>query len=356
MRHSLRRVLIGFAVLGSAILGGTAGYVILAGAPVLDALFMVVITIFSVGYEETIPADTPLLKVYTIVFIVTGCSALLYIVGGLIQMGTEGELNRALGARRMTRGIESLRNHTVICGFGRMGQILAQELLSADSSFVVIERNDERRTLAEQMGCLVLDADATTEEALIEAQVGRARCLATVLPVDADNVFITLSARNLNPTLKIYARGELPSTEPKLRQAGANHVVLPATIGGIRMAHLIVRPDATRLLSSLGNLETMNADLEQVGLHLSDLAVYENSPLIGKTVKDIEIEGTGAHLVVAIRRHDGKLITKPPADTSIEASDTIIVVGHGTTVPRMALEPAAAHKVYAPPSDSADKP
>lgn len=271
-------------------------------------------------------------------------------------MGTEGELNRALGARRMTRGIESLRDHTIVCGFGRMGQILAEELLSAQSSFVVIERNDERRALAEQMNCLVLDADATSEEALAQAQIERARCLATVLPVDADNVFITLSARNLNPKLKIYARGELPSTEPKLRQAGANHVVLPATIGGIRMAHLIVRPDATHLLSSLGNVETMNADLEQVGLHLSDLAVYENSPLIGKTVKDIEIEGPGAHLVVAIRRHDGELVTKPHADTPIEALDTIIVVGHGTTVPRMALEPTVAHEIYAPAPDSAEKP
>lgn len=337
----------GFAVLFSAVLGGSIGYVILADAPFLDALYMVIITIFSVGYEEAIPVDTPVLKIYTLVFIVTGCSSMLYIVGGLIQMGTEGEINRALGAHRMTRGIESLRGHTILCGFGRMGQILAQELLAAESPFVVVEKSTERKLLAEEMGCLVLQANATDEQALMDAHIERARCLATVLPIDADNVFITLSARNLNPALRIYARGEIPSTEPKLRQAGADHVVLPATIGGIRMAHMIARPAATHLLSNLGDAETLNADLEQLGVHMSEVQVHDESPLIGKTVKDIEIEGTGAYLIVAIRHDDGTLVAKPHGDTNIHALDSIIVMGHSSAPLRMTLGKTPAREVYA---------
>jgi voltage-gated potassium channel len=279
---------------------------------------------------------------------VTGCSALLYIIGGMIQMGLEGEIDRALGARRMSLGISSLKEHTIICGFGRMGQTLAAELKASNSPFVIVEKSDERKDLAEEMGYLVMHSNATNEAALEDAQIAKARALATVLPVDADNVFITLSARNLNPNLKIFARGEIPSTEPKLRQAGADHVVLPATIGGVRLAHMIARPAATHLLSSLENAETLAQDLEELGINMGEIPIQPGSQFDGKTIADLEIKGTGAYLIVAIRRADGTLVTSPHGEIVVEGGDTMIVMGHGSNVPRLTLEPTPAREIYAP--------
>jgi hypothetical protein len=171
------------------------GYLILTDATFVDALFMVVITIFSVGYEETIRVDTPVLKGYTVGVIILGCSALLYVVGSFVQLLTEGEINRALGARRMTIGIESLRDHVIICGYGRMGQILARELSDSKVDFVVIDNSEERTTEAKEHNLLVLYADATEEETLQTARIDHAKCLATVLPSDAILIPISTFSR-----------------------------------------------------------------------------------------------------------------------------------------------------------------
>lgn len=336
----------GFAAVVTTMALSVLGYTILADATFIDALFMVVITIFSVGYEETIRVDTALLKAYTVGVIVFGCSALLYVVGGFVQLVTEGEIKRTLGARRMTIGIESLRNHAIICGYGRMGQILARELSESNFPFVVIDNSEERRAEAEDHDLLVIHADATEEETLQSARIEHARCLATVLPSDAMNVFITLSGRNLNPDLYILARGEVPSTEAKLIQAGANHVVLPAAIGGMRMAHMIVRPSASRLIDTLDNAMAINDDLEQLGVRLSDVPIEPGSPLGGKTVGEIEVEGEGAFLIVAVRRSDGSVTRQPSGDTVVNENDTVILIGHGSEVTKLTLAKTPAREVF----------
>jgi voltage-gated potassium channel len=322
------------------------GYLILTDATFLDALFMVVITIFSVGYEETIRVDTPVLKGYTVGVIVLGCSALLYVVGSFVQLLTEGEINRALGARRMTIGIESLRDHVIICGYGRMGQILARELSDSKVDFVVIDNSEERIAEAKEHDLLVLHADATEEETLQTARVDQARCLATVLPSDAMNVFIALSGRNLNPDLYILARGEVPATEAKLIQAGANHVVLPAAIGGLRMAHMIVRPSASRLIDTLENAMAINDDLDQLGVCLSEITIEPGSIFGGKTIGEVEVEGEGAFLIVAIRRADGSVTRQPGGDTVVHANDTVILIGHGEGVTKLTLAKTPAREIY----------
>ncbi|MEK7794518.1 MAG: NAD-binding protein [Candidatus Hydrogenedentota bacterium] len=349
MRPSIRTLLTGFAFLGGTIAVSVLGYMLLAEASFLDALFMVMITVFSVGYEDVIGLDTPALKVFTLFVIVAGCGSFVYAVGGFAQMVMEGEITRALGARRQIRSIDALRDHAIVCGYGRVGQILAAELLQADYPFVVIDDSEERAQQAGARGILAITGDATDEGVLQSAHIERARSLATVLPDDASNVFITLSARNLNPKLRIFARGELPSTEGKLTKAGANHVVLPAAIGALRLAHMIVRPSASHLIDTLENATMINDDLELLGVRLSEIEVPAGSPHENKTVGELEIAGEGAYLIVALRRRNGEVIRRPLAGAVVEGGDIVIVIGHGEDDPRFVLAKSGARLLV--PSD-----
>ena len=249
MQGSLKRILIGALFFITTLITATAGYM-LAGWSLIDAVYMVVITTFGVGYGEVRPITSTTLRIFTICVIVAGTSLVVYIVGGFVQMITEGEINKALGARRMTRSIETLEQHVIICGFGRMGQILAQKMLDANIACVIIDNNADRIAVAESSGYLIRIGNATDEAILHAAGIDRAKVLATVLPDDAANVFITLTARELNPKLMILARGELPSTEKKLRLAGANQVVLPAAISALRMSHMITHPATMEFFSN----------------------------------------------------------------------------------------------------------
>ncbi|PCJ63565.1 MAG: potassium channel protein [Candidatus Hydrogenedentota bacterium] len=345
MRLSIKRILVGMGIFFITVGLAVTGYMVLSSASFIDAWFMVIVTIFSVGYEEVIPVVTPLEKMYTTVVIVLGCSSLLYIIGGFIQMATEGEIARALGEQRNTREIEKLKNHAIICGFGRMGQIIAQELTLSHFPFVVIDSEMDRVKEARELGYLALSGDATEEDTLKSAQIECAKSLATVLPNDAMNVFITLSGRNLNKSLSIYARGEVYSTEAKLEQAGADHVVLPAAIGGLRLAHMIVRPSASHLLETIESSNMINDDLEQLGVRLSEIHIKEGSEFVGKTLGELEIMGEGGFLIVAIYRHDGSVVKKPTCDCTCQAGDTVIVIGNNDRLPRFTLNETPAQKI-----------
>jgi voltage-gated potassium channel len=237
MRQSIKNILTGVVCFLLIAIMAVTGYV-LSGWSLIDSIYMVIITVFGVGFGEIGPM-TPTLRAFTMLVIVAGYVSVVYIVGGFIQVITEGEFNRALGARRMTREIASLKDHVIICGFGRIGQILARKLVEARMPFVVLDSNPDRIAAAEARGYLVRLGNAADEVILESAGIERAKVLASVLPDDAINVFITLTARNLNSELIIVARGEFPSTEKKLRQAGADHVVLPAEIGALRLSHII---------------------------------------------------------------------------------------------------------------------
>jgi len=335
MHESFRRILTGaiFFVVTMAI--AVTGYVV-AGWSLLDAIYMVVITIFGVGYGEVHPIESPTLRVFTILVIVAGTSSAVYMVGGMVQMVTEGEINRALGIRRMMKSIEKLEKHVIICGFGRMGQILARELFETKIPFVVLDSNDSRTADAAELGYLVVGGNAADEDVLELAGIQKARCLATVLPDDASNVFITLTARGLNNNLIILARGEFPSTEQKLRLAGADHVVLPATIGALRMVHMVKHPAALDLLDRNDGSSSLNEMLSKINIQVDELVVSATSNLIGGQIRDVEVRGNRAFLVIALRRADGTLLTSPPTTTPIQAGDTIIVMGHRGDIPAIA--------------------
>jgi voltage-gated potassium channel len=335
MQSSLKRILIGASFFGLTLICAVIGY-IMAGWNLLDAIYMVVITVFGVGYGEVLPVNTPHLKIFTMLVIIAGTSSAVYIVGSFIQMITEGEINRALGARRMTREIETLSQHVIICGFGRMGQILARRLADDRHPFVVIDNNHDRTTQAESMGYLVRLGSATDEDILQAAGITRARCLATVLPDDAINIFITLTAREMNPHLLILARGEAPSTEKKLRLAGANQVVLPAAISALRIADMITHPAALAFLDRDDGRTTLNELLAQIDVQVDELAIVPHSPMVGATIGSLEIRGNGSFIIVALRRANGTTLTHPDKSLFLHEGDTVVVMGHRGDIPTFA--------------------
>ena len=229
MQTSFRRILTGIVFFTLTVTLAVKGYVI-AGWTLLDAIYMVVITVFGVGYGEVQPLTSTSLKIFTILVIIAGALSVAYIISGFVQFIAEDELRRFLEFKRMNKDIKLLENHVIICGFGRSGQMVAKNMKAARQPFVVVDKDPDRTELAREQGYLMYLGNATDETSLRAVQIHRARTLATVLPDDAANVFITLTAREMNPNLMIVARGELPSTEKKLRLAGANHVVLPAII------------------------------------------------------------------------------------------------------------------------------
>ncbi len=334
VRGPLRRLVMGIVFFFSTVLVAVTGY-LLAGWSLLDALYMVVITIFGVGYGEVRPLS-PVLRVFTILVIVAGTSAAVYSVGGFVQLVTEGELNRLLGARRMTRGIETLSDHVIICGWGRVGRILARELQQAHRAFVVIDQDPERVAEAEALGYWVRLGDATEEEVLQAVRIESAAVLTTVLRSDAANVFITLTARGLNPELTILARGENLSTEKKLLQAGADHVIMPTVIGGTQMAQLITHPAALDFLEQKVSRGLLNEQLAQLDLQIMDLDIPAGSPLVGQTLGYLEVRGQHLFLIVAVRRAHGNTQAQPDPELILEAGDRVIVLGRRQDLPQFA--------------------
>ncbi len=336
-----RKMVTGVALFLAICVIAVTGYVS-AGWKLEDSIYMVIITIFGVGYGEVQPVQSPGLRALTIMVIIAGYGAVIYTVGGFVQMLIDGELNKALGARRMTKGIERLHNHSVICGYGRMGTILARDLHAAGKPFVVIDCDTRRLQDAEGLGYLVINGDATEESILEHAGVRRASVLATVLAEDATNVFITITAREMNPQLMIIARGENPRTEKKLLGCGANKVVLPTAIGASKVAQLIIRPTAEDLLQQIAEQCNVNEELGRIGLQFDELQVVAGSPLANRALSEIEVRSNHGFLIVGLRRGDGSSVLNPPSDTRLQAGDVVIVLGHNDDIPHLAARFSAA--------------
>ncbi len=336
MAKPLNRILTGIVFFVVVCLLGIAGYM-LAGWEMMDALYMVVITIFGVGYGEVQPVQSPAFRVLTISTIIAGYAAVIYTVGGFVQMVIDGELNKALGVRKMTREIENLHGHAVICGVGRMGTILSQELRASNKSLVIVDCDEDRLQQAENLGHLVVKGDAADESVLEMAGIRRASVLATVLSDDATNVFVTITAREMNPKLFIIARGENPRTERKLLGCGADRVILPTAIGAKKVAQLIIRPTAENLLEQLASRSDLNAELGEIGLQFHELVVNPSSEFIGKPLSDVKIDGHNGLLIVAIRHAEGSTTLNPPPSTQLYEGDTVIVIGHAEDLPTLKM-------------------
>jgi voltage-gated potassium channel len=310
-----------------------------AGWSALDAVYMTTITVFGVGFGE-IGEMSAKLRVFTMFVILAGCSSTAYVIGGFVQMLAEGQINRVLGARRMTKGIHLLADHTLLCGYGRVGMQLAKELQDYGQKFVIIDSNLDALREAEAQGYLVLVGDCTDEEVLKKAGIDRARAVASVLSDDAANVFLTLTARELNSSIQIIARAENPATEKKLLRSGANRVVLPTAIGATKIASLIARPPAEELLMQDVGRQILNEELEQLGLQIQEFAIEITSRLVGQKIARIETNSHGGYLIIAIHRHDGSMLRQPPPDTVLNTGDTMMVLGHPKYLETLAFKAA----------------
>ncbi|GAB5404745.1 MAG: potassium channel protein [Aureliella sp.] len=290
-----------------------------AGWGPLDSAYMVVITIFGIGYGEVYPIDDPMLKVQTMALIIVGCLSGLYSCGGFIQLVTEGEIKRALGVGRNNRGIRRMKNHAIICGFGRVGKMLADKLVEDEIPCVIIDNDERRLEQAELAGLAVVCGDASCDETLLQAGIGKARTLASVLPNDAVNVFITLTARDLNQHIDIIARAESPTTEYKLRRSGANHVVLPAAIGALRMAEII---------RDLPPIQPAGRKGESAAFQLEQLTVADTFELEDQTLADAMQILSDLGEVVGVQRGKSQLVTQLDETLELRSDDILLLAKH----------------------------
>jgi voltage-gated potassium channel len=319
-RSSVRRLVIGFTTVQAVVVLGMLGYIMLGWTP-FDALFMVVITISGVGFGEVRPMGSTAERIHTMLVISLGMIAVAYTVAGFVQFLTEGEILRLLGHQRMRRQIGEMSGHTIVAGFGRVGSLVCDDLAMAEVPFVVIERSLEKVADIERRGFFYVTGDATEEEVLREAGLERAKTLVTAMPSDAETVFITLTARQMSPGVMIVARAEQPSTLKKLRQAGANHVVLPAAIGANRIVSLLTNPTAVEFTE----LVTQRSRL---AIEMDDIPIKPGSPLEGKTLRDADIGRRTGVIVIAIKRVDGRVEFPPSGDEPFALGDNIVILGH----------------------------
>ena len=320
MRTPLQRIRLGGIVLGAVFVFAVLGYRFIGGYDWLAAIWMVVITISTVGYGESsqLPAEV---QAMTVAVILTGISASVYTFGGLIQLILEGELEQVLGTRRMNKEILQLSNHTIICGYGRMGHNLSHELKSQGHQLVIIDSNHEAIEDATANGYLCVTGDATQDETLEKAGLERASTLVSTFANDAESVFITLTARELNASIRIIARAERESTQKKLRQAGADLIVMPTVVGARQMGRMVTRPSTAHLINMVD--EGSNRDFD-----LDELKVDASSRLIGMTLEETEAHRLHKLLVVAIKTTEGSLTFNPDAGELIRRGDVLMVIGH----------------------------
>jgi voltage-gated potassium channel Kch len=322
----VRNLTVGVAYTITVMILATAAYMAV-GWSFRDAIYMVIVTVYTVGYNEVRPINTPALNIITIGLIVLGCTGIIFLTGALVQFFTLNQINKTLGLKRMKTQIDDLKGHVVVCGFGRLGTMLAKSLRASSAGFVILEENEARANEARLQGYLCIHGDATTEAVLLAAGVMRAHALATVLSNDAVNVFITLSARALNPNLSIVARGELSSTESKLLQAGADKVVLPTHIGAERIAEVILYEESARFIEGLERSHGFQRVLHNFGIELEVVTAAPQSPAVRMTVSAIERQARGAFFIIQINRRDGDVFTAPPPTAVVGEGDGVVLIG-----------------------------
>lgn len=330
MTHSWKMLRLGLIFLVLLFSLSVTGFWYFGNYGWLDAIWMAVVTLSSVGFGEH--SDLPPSgKIWTILVIIFGMSAVTYVLGSFVRIVTEVEITRVLGRRRMTKEIQNLTNHTIVCGFGRIGQELCEQLHRRHVPFLVIESNHEHYDSASAHGYLGIPGDATEDEVLSDAGVDRAKTLITTLPNDAENVFITLTARNFNPLLQIIARADQPSSASKLRQAGANKVVLPTVIGAQKMARMVTRPVSADLMDLV--IEQTFLDVE-----VDEFVVTNESRLVGVSVRETEANRKHRLLVVGVKKTDGEIVFNPSADYKFCDDDTVVVIGNIDDMERFGRE------------------
>lgn len=298
---------------------GTAGYIVLEGWDFLDALYMTVITLATVGYKEVHDLSTNG-KLFTIGLILFGVATIAYAFGSLLQLMVEGQILRILGRRKLEKRINQLEGHYIVCGYGRIGALVSQEFLSRPVAFIVVERDPVICERLAKEKILFVQGDATDDDTLIKAGILRAKGLITAVTSESANVYITLTARGLNPDLFILARSVEEGSEIKLKRAGATKVISPYRIGANRMAWAVLRPSVVDFIDiAIGS--------ESLELQLEEIRVAPNSSLVARTLISAGNRRAWGIMIIAIKKSSGAMLFNPESSTTIDAEDILIILG-----------------------------
>lgn len=312
-----RRLLWGVSILAVITVAGVIGYVVIEDWSFIDALYMTIITITTVGYAEVHPL-TDGGRIFSILLIIGGVSGALYALSGIAGYVIEGHLGTTLGRRRMEKTITKLKKHFILCGYGRVGQEIARIFTEEGVPFVVIDKNQETIASIDKTGGLYILGDATSDDVLKEAGIEQARGLVVALGNDADSVYITLSARGLCPDLFIEARASSSMAGAKLKKAGANRIIAPYNLGARRMAELALRPAVVDFIDTV--IRSHGRDLQ-----MENITISHDSTLAGLTVGETRHRTKAA--ILTISRKGGKLLVNPSVEETFEAGDRLITLG-----------------------------
>ena len=316
-----RQIYFALALLVFVTLVGMSGYMYLEGFRVLDAFYMTIITISTAGFQEVHPlSDNG--KIFTAFLIITSFGTFAYALTAISKYVVDGEFNNYLKNYRVTSEIEKLHGHVIICGYGRNGKQAAYILKRHNQRFVVIEqKKDVIAAMNQKHASLVLEGDSTRDETLENAGIKRASALITTLPIDADNLFIVLSAKALNPDLTIISRASDDNTDKKLKIAGATNVIMPDKIGGAHMASLVLKPDVMEFVDFITGQGTDNIRLEEISFEKLP-AKFQN-----KSIRELEIRNKSGANIIGYKTASGDYIVNPSPDTPMYLGSKLFVLG-----------------------------
>jgi voltage-gated potassium channel len=322
-----RHLILSLSILILITVAGTIGYMTIEGWQFVDALYMTVITISTVGFKEVNQVGAAG-RIFTIFLVFSGVGFTLYVAAAVVQFMVEGRIRIILGRRRLDKKIDRLKNHYIICGYGRIGRVLCRHLKRADIDIAVIEKDPEQITVMDEDGILYIAGEATDENILLKAGIKRAQGLVAALATDTDNVFLVLTARQLAPEIFIMARSSQETAKIKLRAAGANSVESPYEMGAVSMAHRIIRPTVTSFLDLAFAHKRRDIQMEEI-------PVSSASELVNIQLKDTGIRQKYNLIIIAIKKSDGSMQFNPSFETVIAPHDTVIAVGEADNLQKL---------------------
>ncbi|NBF41402.1 MAG: potassium channel protein [Spirochaetes bacterium] len=323
--RTAHQVIVAGVIVLTTLLAGTVGYMLIEGWGVVDAFYMTVLSVSTTGFREVHPLSNSG-KLLTVAIIIAGVLSIAYLAGRAAQLLIERYILRRRG---MDRQIRRLRNHYIVCGYGRMGRHVCTELEAERANYVVIEKDEALLDRLISGGVLYVQGDATNDEALLRAGIEHAKGLITVVSSDPENVYTTLSAKTLNPNVFVVSRALQDETESKLRKAGADRVIKPYEHVGQRMAQLLLRP---------GIVEFMDTVAHEAGkdIKMEEIIISDESQLVGHSLLDSPIRDELNIIIVVIHRQDGELIYNPSSIVELQAGDHMIAVGDRDNLKRLA--------------------
>jgi voltage-gated potassium channel len=325
--NTTRHLIISIVLSTVIVILGTIGYMLIEGWGILDALYMTVITISTVGYREVHDVGLPG-RIFSIFLIFSGVGFTMYVAAAVVQFMVEGRIRIIMGRRRLDYKIDHLKNHYIVCGYGRIGRVLCHNLRRGPFKLVIIEKDPDQIPVMEEDGMLYVSGEATDEGNLLKAGIQRAKGLIAVLATDTDNVFLVLTARQLAPDLTIVARASQEASKSKLKAAGADTVESPYEIGAASMAHRIIRPTVTSFLDLAFAHQRKDIQMEEI-------PVGASSELANVMLKDSGIRQNYNLIIIAVKKPDGSMLFNPSFETVIHSEDTVIAVGEVDNLQRL---------------------